>query len=280
METTPTFLITGAARGLGNALTLAALDAGHNVVATVRGDHELPSHERLVVQHLDVRDRQQAFEAVDVAVARFGRLDVLVNNAGYGLVGAIEEVSEAEAREIVDTDLLGALWLSQAAVAVMRGQGAGHVLQISTVGGVGAVPTLGLYNAAKWGLEGFSEALAAEVAGFGIRVTIVEPGEVDTEWAKSSMRFATPNPAYDDLRTNLFGSPEVPWPTEVTPTEGAPSNATSPAVAAEAILAHIADPSDERLRLLVGDDAPDQVAEALARRHADYARDSRFDRGI
>jgi len=275
MDTTSTFLITGAARGLGNALTLAALDAGHNVVATVRGDHELPSHERLVVQHLDVRDRAQAFEAVDVAVARFGRLDVLVNNAGYGLVGAIEEVSEAEAREIVDTDLLGALWLSQAAVAVMRGQGSGHVVQISTVGGVGTVPTLGLYNAAKWGLEGFSEALAAEVAGFGIRVSIVEPGEVDTEWGTTSMRFAAPNPAYDDLRTQLFGSPEVPWPST-----GEAGGGTSAADAAAAILAHIADPTDERLRLLVGDDAPDQVAEALARRHADYARDSRFDRGI
>jgi len=180
MDKSSTFLISGAARGLGRAIALAALDAGHNVVATVRGEHELPSHERLVVQHLDVRDRDKAFEAVDVAVARFGRLDVIVNNAGYGLVGAIEEVTEAEVREIIDTDLLGALWLSQAAVAVMRGQGAGHVVQISTVGAVGAVPTLGLYNAAKWGLEGLSEALAAEVAGFGIRVTIVEPGEVDT----------------------------------------------------------------------------------------------------
>jgi len=273
MDKISTFLITGAGRGLGRALTVAALDAGHRVVATVRGSHDLPTHERLVVQHLDVRDRGSAFEAVDVAVARFGRLDVVINNAGYGLVGAIEEVTEAEAREIIDTDLLGALWLSQAAVAVMRGQGAGHVVQISTVGAVGTVPTLGLYNAAKWGLEGFSEALAAEVAGLGIRVTIVEPGEVDTQWGTSSMRFATPNPAYDELRTQLFGSPEVPWPND-----GGTGGGTSVTDAAAAILAHIADPIDERLRLLVGDDAPGQVAEALARRGADYKRDPRFAR--
>jgi len=273
MDKGSTFLISGAARGLGRAIALAALDAGHNVVATVRGEHELPSHERLVVQHLDVRDRDKAFEAVDVAVARFGRLDVVVNNAGYGLVGAIEEVTEADVREIIDTDLLGALWLSQAAVTVMRGQGAGHVVQISTVGAVGTVPTLGLYNAAKWGLEGLSEALAGEVAGFGIRVTIVEPGEVDTHWGTSSMRFATPNPAYNDLRTQLFGSPEVPWPSD-----GGTGGGTSPEDAAAAILAHIADPTDERLRLLVGDDAPGQVAEALARRRTDYERDARFAR--
>jgi len=273
MDKSSTFLITGANRGLGRALTVAALEAGHKVVAAVRGAHELPVHERLVIQRLDVRDRDKAFKAVDVAVARFGRLDVLINNAGYGLVGAIEEVTEAEAREIIDTDLLGALWLSQAAIAVMRGQGAGHVVQISTVGAVGTVPTLGLYNAAKWGLEGFSEALAAEVAGLGIRVTIVEPGEVDTDWGTNSMRFAAPNPAYDDLRTQLFGSPRVPWPND-----GGTGGGTSPSVVAAAILTHIADPADERLRLLVGDDAPGQVAEAIARRRIDYERDARFDR--
>ena len=238
-----TFLITGAGRGLGHALTVAALDAGHSVVATVRGEHGLPEHERLVIHRLDVRDRAAAAGAVDAAVERFGRLDVLVNNAGYGLVGAIEEVTESEAREIIDTDLLGALWLSQAAVTVMRQQGSGHIVQISTVGAVGTVPTLGLYNAAKWGLEGFSEALAAEGAGFGIRVTLVEPGEVDTEWGTSSMRFATPNPAYDELRTQLFGSPTVPWETEGS------GGGTSPAEAAAAILAHIDDPADDRLRL-------------------------------
>jgi NAD(P)-dependent dehydrogenase (short-subunit alcohol dehydrogenase family) len=271
MSESQVFLVTGAGRGLGRAIALAALDAGHAVLATVRGEHELPEHERLRIHRLDVRDRDQARGAVDAAVEAFGRLDVLVNNAGYGLVGAIEEVSEAEAREILDTDLFGALWLTQAAVTRMREQGSGHIVQISTVGAVGTVPTLGLYNAAKWGLEGFSEALAAEVAGFGIRVTIVEPGEVDTQWGTSSMRFAHPNPAYDELRTHLFGTAEIPWPTD-----GATGGGTPVEAAAAAILEHLADASDDRLRLLVGDDAPGQVAEALARRRSDYEKDARF----
>jgi NAD(P)-dependent dehydrogenase (short-subunit alcohol dehydrogenase family) len=265
------FLITGAGRGLGRALAVAALGAGHRVVATVRGEHDLPENERLVIHRLDVRDRAAGRSAVDAAVDSFGRLDVLINNAGYGLVGALEEASENDVREIIDTDLLGALWMSQAAVTVMREQGSGHIVQISTVGGVGTVPTLGLYNAAKWGLEGFSEALAAEVAAFGIRVTIVEPGEVDTQWGTSSMRFAEPNPAYDELRTQLFGSAEIPWPAT-----GETGGGTRAADAAAAILEHLADPHDERLRLLVGDDAPGQVAEALARRREDYERDERF----
>ena len=258
-----TFLITGANRGLGRALTLAALDAGHAVLATVRGEHELPEHERLVIHRLDVREADAARAAVASAVDTFGRLDVLVNNAGYGLVGAVEEVSESEARAIIDTDLLGALWLTQAAVTVMREQGSGDIVQISTVGAVGTVPTLGLYNAAKWGLEGFSEALAAEVAGFGVRVTIVEPGELATEWGTSSMRFATPNPAYDELRTQLFGSPTIPWEAE------GPGGGTSPEAAAATILTHLAS-TDDRLRLLVGEDAPGQVAEALRRRGDSY----------
>jgi len=270
-----TFLITGAGRGLGRAIAIAALEAGHNVVATVRADHDLPEHERLAVRELDVRDRAAGQRAVDYAIERFGRLDVLVNNAGYGLVGAVEEASESEVRDIIDTDLLGALWLTQAAVTEMREQGAGQIVQISTVGAVGTVPTLGLYNAAKWGLEGFSEALAAEVAGFGIRVTIVEPGELDIEWATSSMRFAAPISDYDELRTRLFGSAEIPWPTS-TANDGGTGGGTSTADAAAAILAHLADPTDDRLRLLVGDDSPGQVAEALKRRRADYEKDPRF----
>ena len=271
MNASVIWFITGANRGLGRALTLAALDAGHSVFATVRGEHSLPESERLLVHQLDVRIRADARHAVARAVERFGRLDVLVNNAGYGLIGAVEEVDEADARALLDTDLLGPLWLSQAAVPVMREHGSGHIVQISTVGAVGTMPTLGLYNAAKWGLEGFSEALAAEVAGFGIRVTLAELGETDTEWATASMRFSAPIPAYDDLRIGLFGSAEVPWPQT-----GGTGGGTPTADAAAAILRHVADPSDTRLRLLVGDDAPGQVVAALDARRADYARDPRF----
>lgn len=266
-----TWLVTGANRGLGRALTNAVLEAGHRVLATVRGEHSLPAHERLLVHRLDVRERDGAQAAVARALEHFGRLDVLVNNAGYGLIGAIEEVAEEEARQIFDTDLLGPLWLTQAAVPVMRAQAAGHIVQISTVGAVGTMPTLGLYNAAKWGLEGFSEALAAEVSRFGIRVTIAELGEIDTEWATGSMRFSAPIPAYDDLRNELFGSPVIPWPST-----GGTGGGTPPHDAAAAILRHVTDPQDDRLRLVVGDDAPEQVLAALQLRHRDYQLDPRF----
>lgn len=274
MSSPRTWLITGAGRGLGRALTLAALDAGDTVVATVRDTHELPEHPALDVRRLDVREAEAVDALVADVVHLHGRIDVLVNNAGYGLIGAIEEVGEQEARDIIETDLLAPLRLSRAALPAMRAQGSGHILQISSTGGVGAMPLLGLYNAAKWGLEGFSEALAGEVAGHGIRVTIVEPGALDTAWGTSSMRFASPDPAYDDLREQMFGSRVVPWQAA----EGATGGGTSPAEAATAILAHV-DAPEGPLRLLVGDDAPGQVAAVLEQRRADYARDPRCDAG-
>jgi len=270
--TSPTrWMITGANRGLGRALTDRVLAAGHSVVATTRGDHTLPDHERLTVLTLDVREREAAFRAVDAAVSALGGLDVLVNNAGYGLIGATEEVSEDDARAILDTNLLGPLWLSQAAIPIMREQGAGHIVQISTVGAVGTMPTLGLYNSSKWGLEAFSEAMAAEVGQFGIRVSLIEPGSLDTDWAGASMRFADPLPAYDALRTGLFGTAEVPWPAT-----GESAGGTDPDDAADVIFAHVHDRDDQRLRVLVGDDAPVQVQAALTLRQEDYARDARY----
>jgi NAD(P)-dependent dehydrogenase (short-subunit alcohol dehydrogenase family) len=218
-----------------------------------------------------VRDRAAARAAVATAVSRFGRLDVLVNNAGYGVVGAIEELSEDDLRDQLETNLFGTIWTTQAAVAQMRSQGSGHIVQISTVGGVGTVPLLGGYNASKWALEGYSEALAAEVAHLGIRVTIAELGGFATDWGGSSMRFAAPVDGYDTVREQVFGSATVPWPdTDSTETDGA-----SPDVAAAALLQHLADP-DPPLRLLVGDDAPDLVRMALERRRDDYAKDVRF----
>lgn len=265
-----TWLITGASRGLGRALTLAAVEAGATVVAAVRGEHDLPEHERIIVQPLDVRDDAAARAAIERAVTETGRLDVVVNNAGYGLVGAIEEVDDDAARDILDTDLLGPLRLARAALPVMRAQGSGHIVQISTTGAVGTVPFLGLYNAAKWGLEGLSGALAAEAAPHGIRVTIVQPGGLDTAWGTSGMRFATPLPPYERQRIDLFGTAAVPWATEGT------GGGTSPEDAAAEILAHVTDIADDRLRLLVGDDAPEQVRIALEQRIADYSKDSRF----
>ncbi|RKQ84953.1 NADP-dependent 3-hydroxy acid dehydrogenase YdfG [Solirubrobacter pauli] len=264
------WLITGAGRGLGRAFTEAALEAGDRVVATVRDPAVLPERDGLRVLTLDVRDRAAVRAAVADAHAAFGRLDVVVNNAGYGLVGGAEEVSEADARGQLDTNLLGPLWVTQAVLPFLRAQGSGHIVQISTTGAVGTVPLLGLYNASKWGLEGFSEALAAEVAGFGIRVTIAELGGFGTDWGGSSMAFATPHPAYDGLRAALFGTAEVPWPMP----EEAPGE-PDPRAAAAALLAHV-DADSGPLRLIIGDDAPEHIALALDTRRQDYARDPRF----
>jgi len=264
-----TWLITGAGRGLGRALALAAADVGDTVIATVRDLGDAPVGEGIRAVVLDVRDRDAAHAAVAEAVRQTGRLDVLVNDAGYGLVGMIEEVQRDDAVAIVETDLLGPLWLAQAAMPVLREQGHGHILQISTSGAVGAVPGLGLYNAAKWGLEGFSAALALEAAPFGVRVTIVQCGALDTAWATRGMRFAPASPAYDDLRRATFGTAETPWAAEGT------GGGLAPEAAAAAILRYVDEP-DGRLRLLVGDDVPGHVAQALQQRIADYRRDPRF----
>jgi NAD(P)-dependent dehydrogenase (short-subunit alcohol dehydrogenase family) len=278
MTRTRIWFITGAGRGLGRAFTEAALGVGDRVVATARRPAALESlaaeHPRaLRVLALDVTDRNAVFATVEEAVACFGSVDVVINNAGYGLVGAAEEVSEADARLQLDTNLFGPLWVCQAVVPHLREQGSGHIVQISSTGGVGAMPLFGLYNAGKWALEGLSEALAGELAGSGIRVTIVEPGSFATDWAGSSMRFARPLAAYDGVRTSLFGAPTVPW---ALPENGeAPADGADPSAAAAALVDFV-DLDDDRLRLLVGDDAPAQVAIALDRRCEDYARDPRF----
>ena len=130
----------------------------------------------------------------------FGRLDVVVNNAGYGQFGMIEELSEAELRDQIETNLFGALWVTQAALPLLRAQGSGHFLQVSSIGGISAFPNVGAYHASKWGLEGFSQALAAEVGGFGIHVTLIEPGGFSTDWGGASAKHAQPMAAYDDVR--------------------------------------------------------------------------------
>ncbi|SMG24416.1 NADP-dependent 3-hydroxy acid dehydrogenase YdfG [Agreia pratensis] len=264
-------MITGANRGLGRALVDAALEAGHIVVATVRGESALPTRDHLTVLNLDVRDRSAAQSTVQRAADLLGGIDVLVNNAGYGLIGAIEEASEEDARAIVDTNLLGPLWLSQAVIPGMRRQGGGHIVQISSVGAAGTMPMLGLYNSTKWGLEAFSEAMAGEVERFGIRVSLIEAGALDTDWAGSSMRFSSPLHAYEAQRVEMFGTAEVPWPSEGEATGG-----TAPRDAATAILERVAASDDHRLRVLIGDDAPDQVRQALDLRQQDYARDLRY----
>jgi NAD(P)-dependent dehydrogenase (short-subunit alcohol dehydrogenase family) len=200
-----TWFITGTSRGFGREWALAALDRGDRVVATARNTDTLAD---LVAAHgdnvlalaLDVDDKAAVDRAVATAVERFGRLDVVVNNAGYGQFGMIEEISEAEARAQFETNVFGALWVTQAVLPVLRAQGSGHILQVSSIGGISAFPNIGIYNASKWALEGFSQALAAEVAGFGVKVTLIEPGGFDTDWGGASAQHATPLPAYDEFR--------------------------------------------------------------------------------
>jgi len=199
------WFITGTSKGLGRAWAEAALARGDQVAATARDLSSLCGlvHEygaQVAPIRLDVTDRAAVFAAVATAQERFGRLDVVVNNAGYGLLGAVEEVSEAQARAQIETNLFGALWVTQAALPILRAQGAGHIVQVSSVGGVNAFPMLGLYHASKWALEGMSQALQGELAGTGIKVTLVEPGGYATEWKGSSMEQAEAITAYDEIR--------------------------------------------------------------------------------
>ncbi len=203
--TSKTWFITGTSRGFGREWTKAALERGDRVAATARDastldDLKAEHGDALLPLVLDVTDRQAAFGAVTQAHEHFGRLDIVVNNAGYGHFGMVEEISEQEARAQLETNLFGALWVTQAALPLLRRQGAGHIVQVSSIGGISAFPSVGIYHASKWALEGISQALAQEVKEFGINVTLVEPGGFSTDWSGPSAKRSDPNPAYDMLR--------------------------------------------------------------------------------
>ncbi|BDU16594.1 oxidoreductase [Lysobacter auxotrophicus] len=199
---TQRWLITGSSRGLGRALTRAALDAGHRVIATARDPSQLQD---LVQRHgdrvravaLDVTDPAAAGHAVQVAVEAFGGLDVLVNNAGYGNVNSVEDTTLEDFRRQIETNLFGTIIMTKAAIPVMRGQRSGHIIQFSSVGGRVGAPGRAPYSAAKWGVEGFSEVLAQEMALVGVRVTIIEPGGFRTDFAGASTSLAEGGPEYD-----------------------------------------------------------------------------------
>jgi NAD(P)-dependent dehydrogenase (short-subunit alcohol dehydrogenase family) len=200
-----TWFITGSSRGFGREWAIAALERGDSVAGTARDTGSLDDlverfGDRILPLKLDVTDRAAVFDAVETAHRRFGRLDVVVNNAGYGQFGLIEEISEAEARAQFETNVFGALWVTQAALPILREQGSGHILQVSSIGGISAFPNIGIYNASKWALEAFSQSLAQEVAGFGVKVTLIEPGGYSTDWGGSSAKHAAPLAAYDEFR--------------------------------------------------------------------------------
>jgi NAD(P)-dependent dehydrogenase (short-subunit alcohol dehydrogenase family) len=189
------WFITGVSSGFGRSLALAVAASGDIAVGTLRQAAQLVPFDalvpgRTVAVQLDINDHAQVDVVVSGIIGRFGRIDVLVNNAGYGLLGAIEEVDDTEARAQMETNFFGALAVTRAVLPHLRRQRAGHILQVSSIAGFSATPGLGIYNASKFALEGFSEALARETAPLGIRVTLIEPGPFRTKWAGDSIRRA------------------------------------------------------------------------------------------
>lgn len=198
------WFITGASRGFGRQWAIAALERGDKVAATARDTDTVADlveiyGDAILPIGLDVTDRAADFAAVAQAHDHFGRLDIVVNNAGYGHFGFVEEVTEQEARAQIETNVFGALWITQAALPYLRAQRSGHIIQVSSIGGITSFPNVGMYHASKWALEGFSQSLAQEVASFGVHVTLIEPGSFATDWAGSSSTRSTPLPDYDEV---------------------------------------------------------------------------------
>ena len=217
-----TIFITGASRGFGKIWTEAFLKRGDKVAATARNidtlnDLKSKYGNALLPIQLDVTNREASFKAVQQANDYFGQIDVVVNNAGYGLFGTIEEASEQEVRDQMEANVFGLLWITQAALPILRAQGRGHILQVSSALGVATLPVLGIYNASKWAVEGLSETLATKVKAFGINVTIVEPNGFTTDWGGVSAVHAKSLDVYDGVREALkagltddvYGKPEA-----------------------------------------------------------------------
>jgi NAD(P)-dependent dehydrogenase (short-subunit alcohol dehydrogenase family) len=198
------WLVTGSSRGLGRAIVEGILERGDIVVATARKPGELKSladkyADRMLLVALDVTSSEQAQAATERVLERYGRLDVLVNNAGYGLIGAFEEMSPEQFSSQISTNFFGVVNMCRAALPMFREQGSGHIIQISSIGGRRGSPGLSGYQAAKFAVEGFSEVLAQEIGSLGIKMTIVEPGGFRTDWAGASMTFASPMKSYEPV---------------------------------------------------------------------------------
>jgi short-subunit dehydrogenase len=256
-----TIFITGASRGFGKLWAEALLQRGDRVVATAR---EIGTLDDLANKYganflpleLDVNDREADFAAIVQAKQHFGSIDVLINNAGYGLFGSVEETSEKEARAQMETNFFGLLWLTQAIVPVMRQQGYGHIIQITSALGLVTMPVLGLYNASKFAVEGLSETLATEVKSFGINVTIVEPNGYATDWAGASAIQSVQMQEYDAVRALLKAATSE----EST---GIPE-ATTPAIL------QLIDSKNPPLRLLLGNQGYLWVKQAYQERLATW----------
>ncbi|MFT3864887.1 MAG: SDR family oxidoreductase [Solirubrobacterales bacterium] len=223
------WFITGCSKGFGRIWAEAALERGDKVAATARDASTLaPLTDRygdddVLALALDVQDMEADHAAVEQAHEKFGRLDVVVNNAGYGLFGTVEEVSAEQARDQIETNVFGALWVTKAALPILREQGSGHVIQVSSIGGVTAFPGIGLYHASKWALEAFSQSLSLEVASFGVKVTLVEPQGYSTDWGGPSAVQAKPLEAYEPIRAARRKMREDGTMTQADPDAGGPA---------------------------------------------------------
>jgi NAD(P)-dependent dehydrogenase (short-subunit alcohol dehydrogenase family) len=260
------WMITGSSRGLGRALAEAVLEGGDSLVATARKPEQLDDlvkhyGDRARAVALDVTDERAARAAIATTIEAFGRVDVLVNNAGYGDVGSIEDTSLADFRAQIETNLFGVINVTKAALPVMREQRAGHIMQLSSIGGrIGPVGR-GPYAAAKWGVEGFSEVLAKELAPLGIKVTIVEPGGFRTDFAGASTTIRAGRPEYEETVGKVAHFQR----------EYDGKQPGDPARAA-AVIIHLASLDAPPLRLLLGSDAVNGAEKAdLARLEGDRA---------
>jgi len=270
------WFITGASRGFGRSFAQAALAAGDRVAATARDTSTLDD---LVSEHgdavlpieLDLTDHDSAFAAVRYAHERLGRLDVVVNNAGYGTSGAIEEFTEEQARRQIEVNLFGALWVTQAALPFLREQRSGWIVQVSSIGGLAAFPLTGIYHASKWGLEGFSETLRLEVEPFGIKVLMVEPSGFRTDWAGSSMERTEPIEAYQQIEL-------IAQRRAAQQEENNGSQAGNPELAAKALLDTL-DRDDPPFRLLLGNVAYDVAIDRYETRLKEFRAGEQVARG-
>ncbi|MEV4470342.1 SDR family NAD(P)-dependent oxidoreductase [Nonomuraea sp. NPDC049504] len=256
------WFVTGSSRGLGRNFVQAALERGDKVAATARSTESLKAladtyGDAVLPLEMDVTDRAGVFDAVQRAHEHFGRLDVIVNNAGYAQVGAVEELTEQELRDQMETNLFGAVWVVQAALPYLRAQRSGHIIQLSSAAGIIAMPLGGAYHASKWALEGLNEALAGEVAEFGIKLTIIEPAGFATRDGNNpdplaNGHMAKPDPAYDGLRQRL-GAMAGKMP------------AGDPAAAAQALL-KLVDSDNPPVRVLFGKGFQPMIEQAYAAR--------------
>ncbi|WP_433176855.1 SDR family NAD(P)-dependent oxidoreductase [Actinoallomurus sp. CA-150999] len=261
MTTGRVWFITGASRGLGRAFAEAALGAGDRVVGAARDVDPLADlaekyPDALVRLPLDVADRAAVREGVDRAAAAFGRLDVVVNNAGGLLLGMVEEATEEQIRAHLDVNLFGAIWVAQAVVPYLRAQGSGHILQVTSMGAGGGFPSVGLYAAGKAALDSVSQALAMEVEPFGVKVTIVQPGGYDTGLFTVGTTTTEARPEYEPLRAKLAEM----WGDDAGP---------DPRTAAPVVM-ELVDLPDPPLRLIVGGASYDIVQQMDQARTAEY----------